>query len=73
MASVASELDFNKENVSVGSIDMSSEAAMKLRANSTSPMDYVEQTGINLRQNFNMLAAKHVKLLDNMTMEDVGF
>ena len=81
--SVASELEYNKENASLESIEMT-DVAVTLHSGKAGPManqsahlggvqaNKTTTTG-NLKKHVDRLLDKHVKMMDQMTMEDVGF
>ena len=85
MASVASELEFNQENASLNSLEISNNdigisAAAGGGHNGNIFQDThnrqtfgEKQPSGGLVKNLNQLLEKHVKMMDNMTMEDFGF
>ena len=70
LASVASELEFNQENASLDSVEIShNDIGMRSNYRQT----FSPKPSGGLVQNFNMLLKKQIKMMDNMTMEDFGF
>ena len=84
LASVASELEFNQENASLNSLEISNND-IGIGATSAANNNNIFQDTHNrqtfgekqpsggLVKNLNQLLEKHVKMMDNMTMEDFGF
>ena len=73
LASVASELEFNQENASLDSIEISNNGAATSNTLFNRQTFGQKPTSGGLVKNLNRLLEKHVKMMDNMTMEDFGF